>query len=331
MTQVVLMTQPMHPLVTDGCQQRYELLRLWEAEDPDALLAERGGDVDVVAHTGHGHVVDATMLDRVPRAGLVANFGVGYDTVDAAAATERGVLVTNGAGSLDDEVADTAMGLLLMAVRELGAAERHLRAGRWPREAYPLTRLSLRGATLGILGLGRIGSAVARRAEACGLAIAYHNRRPKDSPHRYYDDLVEMAAAVDILVVAAPGGPDTVHLVDEAVLDALGPAGVLVNVARGSLVDEGALVRALAAGRLGTAALDVYEHEPQVPEELLALDRVVLLPHVGSASVATREAMARQCLENIVGWLEWGTVLTPVPESRDLAAERLLRAASRPG
>lgn len=316
---VVLMPAPMNEVVMAGCAQHFDVVRLWEADDPDAALDARGGEVRAIATSGH-HRVDAALMDRLPRLELVANFGVGYDTVDAEEAARRGVVVTHGAGSLDDEVADTAMGLLLMTIRELSAAERFLRAGRWPEGEYPLTPMSLAGRRLGILGLGRIGEAIARRAQAFGLSVGYHNRKPKDSPYRYYPTLLEMARDVDTLMVVVPGGGGTEHVVDAEVLRALGPEGVLVNVARGSVVDEEALIEALRSGTISSAGLDVYENEPQVPRALLDMDHVVLLPHVGSASIPTRETMGRLCLDNLVSWFENGTVLTPVPETAELAA-----------
>jgi lactate dehydrogenase-like 2-hydroxyacid dehydrogenase len=308
----VLIPTPVHPVVIDGCAERFELLRLWEAANPDALLAERGADVRAIAAGGHAPV-DAALLDRLPGLQIVANFGVGYETVDVDAATERGVVVTNTPGVLDEEVADTAMGLLLMTVRELGRAERYLRAGRWESDgAYPLTPTTVRGRRLGILGLGRIGESIARRAEAFGMTVGYHNRHAKDVPYRYYPSLLEMAREVDTLLVVVPGGAATHHLVDTEVLAALGPDGVLVNIGRGTAVDEAALIEALRSRTILSAGLDVYEDEPHVPQELLELDNAVLLPHVGSASEPTRRAMGQLVVDNLVSWFEKGQALTPV-------------------
>jgi lactate dehydrogenase-like 2-hydroxyacid dehydrogenase len=308
----VLMPAPMHDVVVEGCAEQFDLLRLWEAADPDALLAQRGGDVRAIA-TGGQRRVDGPLLDRLPNVQIVANFGVGYDSVDVDAATERGVVVTNTPGVLDGEVADTALGLLLMTVRELNRAERHLRAGRWQAEGpYPLTRATMSGRRLGILGLGRIGEAIARRAETFGMTVAYHNRNEKDVPYRYFPTLLEMATDVDTLVVVVPGGAATHHLVDAEVLQALGPDGVLVNVGRGTVVDEAALVEALRTGTILAAGLDVYEDEPRVPQELIDLDNTVLLPHVGSASIPTRRAMGRLVVDNLTTWFTKGKPLTPV-------------------
>jgi lactate dehydrogenase-like 2-hydroxyacid dehydrogenase len=308
----VLMPAPMHDVVVDGCEERFELLRLWEAADPDALLAERGPDVRGLATGGHRRV-DADLLDRLPNLQIVANFGVGYDSVDVNAATERGVVVTNTPGVLDDEVADTALALLLMTVRELGQAERYLRAGRWAAEGpYPLTDLTVAGRRLGILGLGRIGEAIAHRAEAFGMSVGYHNRTRKDVPYRYYPSLLEMAGDVDTLVVVVPGTAATRHLVDAEVLKALGPEGVLVNIGRGTVVDEQALIEALRTRTIHAAGLDVYEDEPNVPQELIDLDNAVLLPHVGSASKPTRRAMGQLVVDNLSSWFAEGRALTPV-------------------
>jgi lactate dehydrogenase-like 2-hydroxyacid dehydrogenase len=308
----VLMPGPMHDVVVDGCAERFELLRLWEAADPDALLAERGPDVRGLATGGH-RPVDADLLDRLPNLQIVANFGVGYDSVDVNAATERGVVVTNTPGVLDDEVADTALALLLMTVRELGQAERYLRAGRWAAEGpYPLTDLTVAGRKLGILGLGRIGEAIAHRAEAFGMSVGYHNRTRKDVPYRYYPSLLEMAGDVDTLVVVVPGTAATRHLVDAEVLKALGPEGVLINIGRGTVVDEQALIEALRTRTIHAAGLDVYEDEPNVPQELIGLDNAVLLPHVGSASKPTRRAMGQLVVDNLTSWFAEGHALTPV-------------------
>ncbi len=309
---VVLMPAPMTDTVIEGCEARFELLRLWEQDDPDAVLAARGPDVLAVATGGHRRM-DAALMDRLPNLQIIANFGVGYDSVDVEAAARRGVVVTNTPGVLDNEVADTALGLLLMTVRELSRAERYLRAGRWEDGPYPLTSATVEGRRLGILGLGRIGAKIARRAEAFDMTVSYHNRNPKDVPYRYYPSLLDMAGDVDILMAVAPGGAQTHHLIDADVLRALGSDGILINVGRGSVVDEPALVEALRNGTIHSAGLDVYENEPHVPPALVALENVVLLPHVGSASVPTRRAMGQLTVDNLVAWFETGRALTPVP------------------
>ncbi len=310
----ILMLKAMHPDVMDAVAARFTLHRLDIVPDPQAFLAETGPRIRGLA-TGAQAPVDRALLGRLPGLEIIASFGVGYDTIDTRAAADRGVVVTNTPDVLTDEVADLALGLLLATVRQIPQADRHLRAGHWPQRTYPLTP-TLRGRTVGILGLGRIGRAIARRLEGFGVAIAYHGRRPQpDVPYAYHPTLLGLAAASDVLMVVAPGGPETNGIVDAAVLAALGPQGLLVNVARGSLVDEAALIRALQAGTILGAGLDVFAQEPHVPPELVALDHVVLLPHVGSASVATRAAMGRLVVDNLAAWFDGRGPLTPVPET----------------
>ncbi len=302
-------------VAADLIAERLPLHRLWLEPEPEAWLAEWGPRLRAVASSGHQFPIDAAFMRRLPRLEIVASFGVGYEHVEAKWAREHGVIVTHTPGVLDDEVADTAMALTLMAVRRLPQAERFLRAGEWLKSSFPLTA-SLRERTMGILGLGRIGRAIARRAESFGLKVAYHGRKPQPGvPHRFHASLIDMAKASDILMVTAPGGQETRHIVDAAVLRALGPDGVLVNIARGSLVDEKALIEALRDGTILAAGLDVFENEPLVPSELTALDNVVLLPHVGSGSVATRRAMAECVAANLFAWSEGEPPLTPVPET----------------
>ena len=302
-------------MIGDLIAERLPLHRLWLEPEPDAWLALWGPRIRAVAMAGPHAPVDEAFMRRLPNLEIIASLGVGYDHVDAQAAARRDVIVTNTPGVLDDEVADTALGLTIAAVRRLPQAERYLRSGQWPKGDFPLTA-SLRGRTLGILGLGRIGKAIATRARAFGLEVVYHGRKAQDDvAYRYYPSLIAMAKACDILVVAAPGGPGTRHIVDAEVLDALGPDGVLVNISRGSLVDERALIEALRAGRILAAGLDVFENEPHVPDDLIALDNAVLLPHVGSASARTRNAMAECVVANIIAWSEGKPPITPVPET----------------
>jgi lactate dehydrogenase-like 2-hydroxyacid dehydrogenase len=302
-------------VVDDLIAERLPLHRLWLEADPDAWLAKQGPRLRALASNGHQFPIDAGVMRRLPKLEIIASFGVGYEHIDAQWAGEHGIIVTHTPGVLDDEVADIAMALTVMAVRRLPQAERFLRAGEWPTSSFPLTA-SLNGRTMGILGLGRIGKAIARRAQSFGLEIVYHGRHAQpDVPHRFYPSLTEMAKACDILMVAAPGGPETRRLVDAEVLGALGPDGVIINIARGTLVDEQALIEALRMGTILAAGLDVYENEPNVPAELIALDNAVLLPHVGSASVKTRRAMADCVVDNLVAWSEEKPPLTPVPET----------------
>src|SRR5215207_9804081 len=310
----IAMTGPMARIVVDGLEQTFTLHRPADAGDPDAFFREIGPRIRGLA-TGSHTQVDAAYMDRLPRLEIIANFGVGYDSVDAAEAGRRGIVVTNTPDVLTEEVADLAIGLTLAAVRQLPQADRYLREGKWLERPFPLTA-TLRGRKAGILGLGRIGKAIATRLEAFGLEIAYHGRNPQtDVPYRYYPTLAGMAHDVHILMVVAPGGPGTKHIVNAEVLKALGPEGVLVNVGRGSVVDEQALIAALKAGTILTAGLDVFEDEPRVPLELVALDHVVLLPHVGSGSHHTRDAMGQLVVDNLVSWFAGKGPLTPVAET----------------
>jgi lactate dehydrogenase-like 2-hydroxyacid dehydrogenase len=223
---------------------------------------------------------------------------------------------------LTGEVADLALGLLIATVRQLPQVDRYLRAGQWLQKAYPLTA-TLRGRKVGILGLGRIGKAIAKRLEACELEIEYHGRKPQsDVAYRYHPTLLGLAQSCDVLMVVASGGAETKHIVNKEVLEALGPDGIVINVGRGSVVDEQALVAALRDKKILSAGLDVFEDEPRVPAELIAMDHVVLLPHVGSASVHTRNAMGQLVVDNLVSWFGGEGAVTPVPECRALAASK---------
>jgi lactate dehydrogenase-like 2-hydroxyacid dehydrogenase len=285
--------------------------------DPDArhdFLVEHARDAEVAVVLGH-HRVDADLLDDLPGLRAVVNRGVGYDHIDVAATAARGIAVSNTPDVLTECVADTAVGLMIDTMRRLPAADRFVRSGQWSNGPFPLTR-QVSGSRVGILGLGRIGHAVARRLEGFGCSLAYHNRRPaEDVPYDYHPTAVSLAQQVDVLIVVTPGGRDTAALVDRRVLDALGPDGVLINIARGSVVDQDALVEALADGRLGGAGLDVFADEPHVPDALVAMDQVVLLPHIGSATTETRQAMADLTIANLESFLGTGRLVTPVPES----------------
>lgn len=300
----VVRVGPLMPFLEDALE------RLYAAPS----LADVGSQTEslTVAVAGGGTVIGAAEMDQLPALRAIANFGVGYDNVDVEEATRRGIVVSNTPDVLTDAVADLSVALVLDVLRQVSAADRFVRRGEWAAgERYPLTR-EVRGSVVGILGLGRIGEAVALRLEPFGAKVAYHSRSPKDVPWAYHASPVALAEASDVLVVLTPGGADTKHLVDAAVIDALGPDGYLVNVARGSVVDEGALVQALEEGRLAGAGLDVFDDEPNVPAALLGRDDVVLLPHVGSATVQTREAMATLVLDNVAAFLAKGELVTPV-------------------
>jgi hydroxypyruvate reductase len=260
--------------------------------------------------------VSAELIARLPALQIVSIMGVGYDGVDVAAAKARGVLVTHTPDVLNDDVADLALALALNIARRIPQADRHVRAGLWPQGPMPLaTKLS--GARMGIVGMGRIGQAIAERARAFGMSVAYTARSAKPGlPYTFHDQVTALAAQSDFLVVITPGGAATRKLIDAKVFAALGPKGYLVNVARGSVVDETALIEALQAGTIAGAALDVFENEPQVPEALRALDNVVLTPHIGSATTATRHAMANLAFQNLRAFFAGEKPPTPVPECR---------------
>jgi lactate dehydrogenase-like 2-hydroxyacid dehydrogenase len=309
------MLLPGMPEIAESLERRVTLHKLWEAADREAALAAVAPNVRAIVSTWATARVDADLMRRLPKLEIVVSFGVGYDHIDAAWAGQHGIVVTHTPGVLDEDVADIAIALTLAATRRLPQAERHLRAGLWPSGAYPLTA-SLHGRVMGILGLGRIGKKIARRAEAFGLRVAYHGRHKQEGvAYPYFPTALALAEACDILLIAAPGGPQTRHVVDARVLAALGRDGVLVNIARGSLVDEAALIAALSDGVILAAGLDVYEHEPSVPAELIALDNVALLPHVGSATRHSRTAMANLVVDNLLSWIDGKGPLTPTPET----------------
>jgi lactate dehydrogenase-like 2-hydroxyacid dehydrogenase len=312
----VLMPVPLTPLIIDGIAATCTLHKLWEAADPDAKIAEIKDKIRGLATGGIGRIkIDGDFLGKFPKLEIVCHMGVGYDAVDAKWAGAHGVIVTNTPDVLNDEVADLALGLMIATVRLIPQADRHIRAGKWPKSNFPLTA-TMRGRTMGILGLGRIGKAIAKRAEAFGLAIAYSGRTPQmDVAYPYYPNAVALARACDILMVVAPATTATKHIVNAEVLAALGPQGILINVARGSLVDEDALIAALRDKLILSAGLDVFADEPHVPQALIDMDHVVLLPHVGSASHHTRAAMGQLVVDNLAAWANGKGPLTPVAET----------------
>jgi lactate dehydrogenase-like 2-hydroxyacid dehydrogenase len=289
---------------------------LERADNPEAMIREVGPRVRAAVVTGAPAAVTGSMMTRLPKLELVASFGVGYDNVDTAYAAAHGITVTNTPDVLTEEVADTTLGLLLCTVREFPQAERYLRAGKWMAAQYPLTHATLRNRTIGIVGLGRIGKAIARRLDAFLVPVVYHSRNPQpDVPYRHYPNLVEMARDVDTLIVITPGGAATKNLISTDVLDALGPEGIVINMARGTVVDDDALIRALKERRIYSAGLDVFLNEPEVPKEYLEMDHVVLFPHLGSATVYTRTKMEELVVDNVAAWANGRPPVTPVPET----------------
>ena len=304
----ILQTHKLLKSCEDAIAERFTVHRLHEASDRDALLERVRDSVRGIA----GGQVDGPLMDRLPKLEVIANFGVGYDTIDTAAAKARNVRVTNTPDVLNDAMAEITIGLMIALARRIPQADRFVRDGRWPDGNFALQR-ELNGATLGILGLGRIGKEIARRAQAMRMRVVYHGRRRQpDEPYEYFADLTSMAKAVDWLLVIAPGGKGTEGIVSRDVLAALGPEGFLINMARGTLIDEPAMIEMLGSGGLGGAALDVFVNEPQVPEALRQLDNVVLSPHQGSATHQTRRRMGELVVANLVAHFAGDPLLTPV-------------------
>jgi lactate dehydrogenase-like 2-hydroxyacid dehydrogenase len=298
--------------VQQRLNQHFDVIELWTEPDPDAVIAARASDI--VALVTHALMnTRADLIDRLPRLQVICSNGVGYDGIDVKHAQAKGIQVSNTPEVLNDCVADHAMGLLLATARKLGHAERYVRAGLWGTDAaFPLG-IKVSHKKMGIVGLGRIGMAIAQRARGFDMEIRYHNRNERhDVDMGYEASLTALAQWADFLVVATVGGATTRHLVNEDILNALGPNGILVNIARGSVIDEEAMVRALVERRLGGAGLDVYVAEPSVPEALKALDNVVVVPHIASATTETRRAMSDLVVSNAVSFITTGKLVTPV-------------------
>ncbi|MEU1215569.1 2-hydroxyacid dehydrogenase [Streptomyces sp. NPDC005790] len=310
----VLQVSALLPALEDALSEHFHTVRLTELPDPADYLRDHGKDVVAAVTSARVGVSDAVM-DALPRLGAIVHFGVGYETTDVIRARARGIDVSNTPDVLTDCVADLAVGALIDVMRRMSAADRYVRAGNWGTTPFPLaSRMS--GKRVGILGLGRIGRAVAQRLDGFGAQVAYCTRSPVPGvDYRHLPTAEALAEACDALVVTVAGGHGTKGLVSAAVLDALGPEGYLVNVARGSVVDEPALVAAIEAERIAGAALDVFADEPNVPRGLLESDRVVLLPHIASATHETRAAMGDLALRNVRRFMTEGILLTPVPEA----------------
>jgi lactate dehydrogenase-like 2-hydroxyacid dehydrogenase len=312
----VLLVGQRKPVLVGGLDPKVTLHHFLEAKDRDAFIKSLGDKIRAIAVAYTANKIDADFMQRFPKLEQISSFGVGYDHIDAKWAGTHGIVVTNTPEVLNEEVADTALGLLLCTVREFPQAERFVRAGKWPQGQYPLTKATLRNRTVGMVGMGRIGKAIARRLEAFGVPVVYHSRNPQPGvAYKYYPKLVDMARDVDTLMVIVPGGAATANMINAEVLAALGPNGILINLARGSVVDEPALIAALKNRTIYSAGLDVFAKEPQVPKELLEMDHVVLFPHLGSSTEVTRAAMDQLVVDNILAWAAGKPPLTPVPET----------------
>ncbi|MFA7275991.1 MAG: 2-hydroxyacid dehydrogenase [Pseudobdellovibrionaceae bacterium] len=312
MKKTILALGSLLPAEMDALEAQYHLVRLWRESDPEKTLQDVKNNVVAIVSAYNGMPVTRKIIESLPNLEIIAQFGVGVDNIDLAAAAERRIAVTSTPDILTADTADTAMALTLSLLRRVVEADMYVRVGKWANGAFPLAT-SLKGKKVGIIGLGRIGQAIARRMSAFDMEIAYHGPRRKEGvPYAYYNDLSSMAQDVDILVAACPGGAMTKHCVNSRVLKALGPKGFLINIARGSVVSTDDLLIALRNGDIAGAGLDVYENEPHVPDALISMDNVVLLPHVGSATSETRSSMGQLVVANILAHFNGEPLLTPV-------------------
>jgi lactate dehydrogenase-like 2-hydroxyacid dehydrogenase len=312
----LLIYGPNKPIVEHGFSDQFVLHSFETKHDLERLSPAVAAKIRGAAVTYNSVRGDKATLSLFPKLEIVASFGVGYDHIDAEYAREHNIVVANTPDVLTEEVADIAMGLLIATLREFVKADRYLRSGLWRTQNFPLSVGSLRDRKVGMVGMGRIGQAIGRRLDAARVPVVYHSRNPAAGvSYKHYPDLIEMAKAVDTLVIIIPGGPATAKLINADVLKTLGPRGVVINVARGSVVDEPALIAALKSGTILAAGLDVFDKEPNVPDELRAMQNVVLLPHIGSASVVTRNAMDQLVVDNLKAWFAGKPPLTPVAET----------------
>ena len=308
----VLVTASLPPFLYEPLKVDYRCHDYFAASHKPGLLAAEGARIRGLVQGG-GTITPPTLLDALPKLEIISVFGVGYDGVPVDYCRQRAIKVTNTPDVLTDDVADVAVGLIMMTGRGFVRLNRFVHAGEWSKRGPELTT-KLSGKRVGILGLGRIGKAIAERVRALGMEVSYTGRNRQDVPYRFVPNLAALAAESDFLVVASPGGAATKHIVNGEVLAALGKKGTLVNIARGSIVDEEALVAALSSGIIKGAGLDVFANEPHIPALLLTMDNVVLLPHVGSATNETRKAMGDLCKANLDAWFSTEKVLTLIPE-----------------
>ncbi len=310
MAKAILALSNIPPIGLEPLDSDFEVIRLWKESDPESVMQARRTDIVAIV-SNWSRPVGRHLMEALPNLEIIANFAVGTDNIDMDAARERGIAVTNTPDVLTDDTADTALALMLCLARRVVESDAYVRVGKWANGPMPLGT-SLTGKTVGIVGLGRIGGAIAKRAAAFGMNIAYHGRSEKDVPYHFYPQLLALAQDADFLVLSCAGGDQTSKLVGEQELKALGAGGFLVNVARGSVVDEEALLVALRNKNIAGAGLDVYENEPYVPDALFSMDNVVLLPHVGSATVETRAMMGQLVIDNIRAHFEGAPLKTPV-------------------
>lgn len=299
------------PVGLEQLEEQFNIIKLWREEDPEATIQTHKNDI-VAINCSVPHKITEKIINSLPNFKIIATFSVGFDHIDVKAAKKAGVRVTNTPDVLSAETADTGMALLLATAKRLAEGDMYIRVGKWLNGDMPLG-VSLTGKMVGIVGLGGIGAKVAKRCEAFEMNVVYYGPREKpDYSYDYYADIVEMAEKCDFLILTCPGGEATANLVDANVLDALGPKGILINIARGSVVDHPALIAALQNNSIAAAGLDVFQNEPRVPQEFISMDNVVLLPHIGSATVETRSAMGQLVIDNILAYFEGKPLLTEV-------------------
>lgn len=312
MKKTILALGTLLPAEMDELEKHYDIIRLWKEADPEAALQAHKNDIVAILSSYNGMPVTRRILEALPNVSMIGQFGMGVDNIDLAAVKERHIELSNTPDILTNDTADIAMSLLLSVSRRIVEADMYVRVGKWPSGAFPLG-VSLSGKRAGIVGMGRIGQAIARRCAGFDMAISYHGPREKaDMPYQYYADLRQMAENSDFLILACPGGPDTKHIINTKILKALGPKGYVINIARGSVINTDDLLIALSNRDIAGAGLDVYETEPNIPQALISMDNVVLLPHIGSATSETRSAMGKLVIANILAHFEGQKLLTPV-------------------
>lgn len=312
MKKIILALGTLLPAEMDELEKDYDLIRLWKEADPESVLQSRKNDIVAILSSYNGMPVTRRILEALPNVSMIGQFGMGVDNVDLAAVKERHISISNTPDILAPDTADIALSLMLSVSRRIVEADMYVRVGKWPSGAFPLAT-SLAGKRVGIVGMGRIGQAIARRCLGFDMKVSYHGPREKSEvAYQYYADLRQMAENSDYLVLACPGGPDTKHIINAKILKALGPKGFVINIARGSVINTEDLLVALSNREIAGAGLDVYETEPNIPQALISMDNVVLLPHIGSATMETRTAMGKLVIANILAHFEGNPLLTPV-------------------
>lgn len=313
----ILLFEGMAEQLTERLSHDFHLHRIADSQAGLALPAGLLSSIKAIVISGADEI-DTELIAALPNLEIISFYSVGYDGIDVAAVLERDIVVTHTPEVLDDEVANTAIILLLAVKRQIVRLDRYVRDGLWEKTGAPPLSNGIAGNRVGIVGMGRIGQAIAEKLSVFHCQISYHARsRKQELPYEFFADLLEMATDCDVLILIVPGGDSTHHLIGREEMEALGPGGILINVARGSVIDETAMIEALKTGKLGGAGLDVFENEPHVPDELRAMDNVVLLPHVGSATVETRGAMGDLAVENLISWFRDGKAISPIPECRN--------------